>query len=85
LLIRQLSQYLGLETWKTKKAGLYTVCVTKKWDDISVSTHNQKVKDTDLIRIAQAIRKTATRWSSYIVGGKSLSRYTLKIDITLEK
>jgi hypothetical protein len=85
LLSRKLNELLAFDTWKKKKAGVYTAYVTKNWDEISVISNNKKSSDMDLLAIAAALKKTAPRWSSYTVGEKSVERYTLEIVITLEE
>lgn len=85
LLSRKLNEILNFSTWKKKKAGVYTAYVTKNWEEISVTTENKKANDMDLVSIAAALKKTAPRWSSLMVGDKSIERFTLKIDIFLEQ
>lgn len=83
LLSRKLNEILNFKQWKKKKAGVYTAYVTKNWEEISVSTENKKASDMDLVSIAAALKKTAPRWSSLMVGNQSMQRYTLQIDIEL--
>ena len=84
-LAKKIAEIVSFDEWNKKKAGVYTVYVTKNWKDISVSTSNKKAKDMDLVNIATAVKKTAPRWSSYTVGDQSMERYTFEIRITLDK
>jgi len=83
LLIRKLNESLKFDTWKKKKAGMYTALITQNWESISVTSANKKAKDSDLAAIAVALKKTAPLWSSFIVGDTAIQRYTLQLEINL--
>ena len=83
LLIRKLNESLKFNTWKKKKAGMYTALITQNWESISVTSANKKAKDSDLAAIAVALKKTAPLWSSFIVGDTAIQRYTLQLEINL--
>lgn len=85
LLIRKLNEILKFDTWKKKKAGMYTALITQNWESITVTTVNKKAKDSDLAAIAVALKKTAPLWSSYTVGDAAIQRYTLQLEINLVK
>ncbi len=85
LLQKKLNETLAFDKWKKKKAGTYTVYVTQNWKQVSVSADTKKAKDIDLVTIATALKQTAPRWSSLMVGDTSIARYTLMIQFELVK
>ncbi|MDB0055001.1 hypothetical protein N9F53_00355, partial [Bacteroidia bacterium] len=75
LLIRKLNESLKFDTWKKKKAGMYTAHITQNWESITVTTTNKKAKDSDLVAMGPALKKTAPLWSSYTVGDTAILPY----------